>query len=177
MKSISCLVTILLATTLFGCKPAEPPKSDARVESASEAARADDRAIATRLASQKAAVDEAYQKARASELKLRNVEALRVVSTRWSAALAEASSAPRVVVATLLKKLQTIKGELDTVEVDDCTGAARITLRSAMTASIDAVSAMEKETGVRADTTTQKLQQGADLLSAALQEMDACSSK
>ena len=177
MKSISCLVTMLLAATLFGCKPAAPPKSEVRVESASEAARSDDRAIATRLASQKAAVDEAYQKGRASELRQRNVDALRAVSTRWSAVLAEASGTPRFDIAAPLKKLQTIKGELDTVEVDDCTGAARITLQSAMAASIDAFSTFQKETGVTADTTTQKIQQGADLLRAALQEMNACLSK
>ena len=50
MKTIFRVATILLAATLFGCKPAAPPKSEVRVESASEAARNDDRAIAGRLA-------------------------------------------------------------------------------------------------------------------------------
>lgn len=177
MKSISCLVTMVLATTLFGCKPAEPPKSEARVESASEAARSDDRAIATRLASQKAAVDEAYQKGRANELRQRNVDALRAVSTRWSAALTEASGTPRSEIAAPLKKLQALKSEADTIEVDDCMGAAQKTLQSAMAATIDALSSFQKETGVTADTTSQKIQQGADLLQAALQQMDECRSR
>lgn len=168
---------MLLAATLFGCKPAEPPKSEVRVESASEAARSDDRAIASRLASQKAAVDEAYQKGRANELRQRNVEALRDVSTRWRAALAEASGTPRSEIAALLKKLQALKSEADTIEVDDCMGAARKTLQSAMATTIDALSSFQKETGVTADTTTQKIQQGSDLLQAALQEMDACRGK
>ena len=137
----------------------------------------DSGAIAGRHASQKASVDEAYQKGRANELRQRNVDALRAVGTRWSAALAEASGTPRSEIAAPLKKLQALKSEADTIEVEDCMGAARKTLQSAMAATIDALSSFQKETGVSADTTSQKIQQGADLLQAALQQMDECRSK
>lgn len=177
MKTIFSVVTILLAATLFGCKPAAAPKSEVRVESASEAARNDDRAIAGRLATQKAAVDEAFEKGRANEFRQRNVDALRVVSTRFSDALSQASSTARSDIAAPLKKLQTIKTEADTVEVDACTGAARTTLQSAMAASIEAFSMFQKETGVSGDATTQKVQQGADLMRTAIQEMEACRNK
>lgn len=177
MKIIFNVIAILLVATLFGCKPPTPPKSEVRVESASEAAKNDDRAIAARLATQKAAVDTAFEKGRANEARQRNVDVLSAVSTRWSSSLAEASRTPRTGIAEPLKKLQAVKSEADTVEVDDCTGGARATLQSAMAASIDAFSAFQKETGASGDATTQKIQQGADLLRAALQEMDACRSK
>ena len=177
MKTISTAVTILLAATLFGCKPAAPPKSETRVESASEAAKNDDRAIASRLATQKAAVDEAFEKGRANELRQRNVDALRAVSTRFSDALNQASGTGRSDIAPPLKKLQSIKTETDSVEVDACTAAARTTLQSAMAASIEAFTLFQKETGVSGDATTQKVQQGADLMRTALQEMEACRSK
>ena len=177
MKTIFSAATILLAVTLFGCKPAAPPTSEVRVESASEAARNDDRAIAGRLATQKAAVDEAFDKGRANELKQRNVDALRAVTTRFSDGLNQASSTGRSDIAAPLKKLQAIKAEADTVEVDACTSGARTTLQSAMSASIEAFSMFQKETGASGDATTQKVQQGADLLRTAIQEMEACRSR
>lgn len=176
MKTIFSVATILLAVTLSGCQPTAPPTSEVRVESASEAARNDDRAIAGRLATQKAAVDDAFEKGRANELRQRNVDALRAVSTRFTEGLGEASRTPRSDIAAPLKKLQTIKTEADAVEVDACTGAARTTLLSAMAASIEAFSLFQKETGASGDATTQKIQQGADLLRTALQEMEACRS-
>ena len=177
MKTIFSVATILLAVTLSGCQPTAPPTSEVRVESASEAARNDDRAIAGRLATQKAAVDEAFDKGRANELKQRNVDALRAVTTRFSDGLNQASSTGRSDIAAPLKKLQAIKAEADTVEVDACTSGARTTLQSAMAASIEAFSMFQKETGASGDATTQKVQQGADLLRTAIQEMEACRSR
>lgn len=177
MKTIFSVATILLTATMFGCKPAPAPKSEMRVESASDALRNDDRAIAGRLATQKATVDEAFEKGRATELRQRNIDALRAISTRFTEGLSAARRTPRSDIAAPLKKLQAIQTEADTVDVDDCTGAARTTLQSAMAASIEAFSMFQKEKGESAETTTQKVQQGADLLRAAQQEMDACRNK
>jgi hypothetical protein len=174
MKHVFALVITLLAAALFGCKDSAAPKSEVRVESASEAARNDERAIAKRLAEQKGATDEAFQRQRANESRQRNVDALRAIATRWNDSLSQASLTPRSDIAEPLKKLQTIKSDADTVEVDDCTGSARATLQSAMSASIEAFSLFQKETGPSADSTTQKIQQGADLLRAAQREISAC---
>jgi hypothetical protein len=174
MKHVIAVVITLLAATVLGCKDSAAPKSGVRVESASEAARTDDTAIAKRLAEQKGAVDDAFQRQRANELRQRNVDALRAIAVRWNDGLSEAGRTPRSDIAEPLKKLQTIKSDADTVEVDDCTSAARTTLQSAMTASIEAFNLFQKETGPSADSTTQKIQQGADLLRAAQQEISAC---
>ena len=174
MKHITALVTIFLAATTFGCNDAVPPKSEVRVESASEAARNDDRAIAVRLAAQKAAVDEAFQRERAREERQRNVDALRAVGTRWEAGLNEAGLTPRSDIAGLIKKLLAIKTDAETVGVDDCTGNARTQLVSSMATSIEAFSMFQKEKGESGEATTQKVQQGADLLRAAQGEMSAC---
>ncbi len=177
MKKLIASITILLAATTFGCKDASPPKGEARVETASETARNDDRAIAARLALQKAAVDEAYQKDRARESRQQYVDALRAVGKRWDAALLEASRTPRNAIAAQTTKLQTIRSDAATIDVDDCTSRARITLQSSMAASMEAFSMFQKETGESAEATTQKIQQGSDLLRAAQRETDACLGK
>ena len=177
MKTIFSVATILLAVTLSGCQPTAPPTSEVRVESASEAARNDDRAIAGRLATQKAAVDEAFEKGRANELRQRNVDALRAVSSRWDEVMSEAGRTGRSDIAGPLKKMQAIKSDADTVETDDCTSGARATLQSAMAASIEAYTMFQKETGPSGDATSQKLQQGADTARNAQQEMSACLTK
>ena len=177
MRHIPALVTIVLAVTTFGCKEAAPPKSEVRVESASEAARNDDRAIARRLASQKAAVDEAFEQGRAREERQRNVDALRAVSMRWEAGLNEARLTPRSDIAAPIKKLLTIKADAETVAVDACTVEARITLVSSMAASIEAFNMFQKEKGESGEATTQKVQQAADLLRAAQNGVSACLTK
>ena len=177
MKQIFAFVFIFVAATTFGCNDAVAPKNEVRVESASEAARNDSRAIAGRLAQQKAAVDEAFERTRALEARQRNVDALRAVSARWLDGLDDVSRIPRSDLAESIKKLRAIKTEAETVEVDDCTGKARATLVSSMTASIEAASMFQKEGGTARDATGQKLQQGADSLFAAQREMDTCQSK
>ena len=177
MKRIVTLVIVLLAATTFGCKDAPAPKTEIRVESASEAARIDDRAIASRLAQQKAAVDEAFEKGRARESRQQYVDALRAVSKRWEQGLNEASRTPRSDIAAQITKLQTIRADAGTVDVDDCTSNARVTLQSAMDASLDAFSAFQKETGVSGDATTQKVTRAVELLRTAQRETDICLTK
>ena len=177
MKPINTLVVILLAATMFGCKDSNGPKTEARVETASEAARNDDRDIAKRLAEQKGAVDAKFSLERARELRQRNVDAIRAVSSRWDEVMSEAGRTGRSDIAGPLKKMQTIKSDADTVETDDCTSGARATLQSAMATSIEAFNMFQKETGPSGDATTQKLQQGADTARNAQQEMSACLTK
>ena len=177
MKRIVTLVLISFVATLLGCKDATAPQSEVRVESASEAARNDDRAIAVRLAQQKAASDEAYARERARELRLRNVDVLRAVGARWDQGLDEASRTPRSEVTGAIKKLLAIKSDAEVVEVDDCTSSARVTLVSSMSASIDALTMFQKETGSGGEASTLKLQQAADLLYASQREMNACLGK
>ena len=174
MKPMITLVIISLAATLFGCNDDATPKSEVRVESASEAARNDNQAIAGRLAQQKAAVDEAYARERFREQRQRYVDALRAVGTRWDESLDEASRTPRSAVAGAIKKLQAIKSDAELVEVDECTGGARAPLVSSMTASIEALSLFQKETGTGGEASGLKLQLAADLLFAAQREMNAC---
>lgn len=177
MKYVFKLVVIFLVAITFGCRDGEPPKTETRVETASEAARNDYRTIAERLAQQKSAVDEAFERERAREERQRYFDALRVVSMRWTAAVDEASRTARSDLAASIKKLQAIKAETSAVAVNDCTGAARATLQSAMASSIEALSRFQKETGDGSDATTQQAQQGIDLLRVAQQEMDACLTK
>ena len=174
MKPMITLVIISLAATLFGCNDDAAPKSEVRVESASEAARNDNLAIAGRLAQQKAAVDEAYARERFREQRQRYVDALRSVNTNWDQGLDEASRTARSKVAGAIKKLQAIKSDAELVEVDECTGGARATLVSSMTASIEALSLFQKETGTGGEASGLKLQLAADLLFAAQREMNAC---
>ena len=178
MKRIFTLVGILLMVTFFGCKDSAPPTTDVRVVSASEAARNDDRAIAARLETQKAAVDLAYARQRENEERQRKVDALRAIIVRWDAGLGEVSRTPRNEIEVSIKKLQAVKAEIEAAEVDDCTAKARVTLLAAMAAALEALGMFQKETGnTISDATNQKLQLGVDTLVNAKREIDACRSK
>lgn len=177
MKRIATLVLISFVVTLFGCKDATAPKSEMRVETASEAARNDDRAIAVRLAEQKAAVDEAYSRERIRELRQRSVDALRAISIRWDQTLDEANRTLRSEIAGVIKKLQTIKSDTESVEVDACTSVARATLASSMNTSIEGLNIFQSETGTGTGPSALKLQSGSDTLYAAQREINACAPK
>ncbi len=178
MKYIVTLATLLLAATVFGCKDTSAPKEGMPVESASEARRNDDRAIAERLAQQKAALDEAYARQRENEERQRRVDALRAITARWDEGLSEVGRTPRNEIGSSIKKLQAIKAEIETAEADDCTSKARVTLLSAMATALDALGMFQKETGSTiSEATNQKLQQGVDTLVNAKREMDACRPK
>ena len=174
MKLFVATITLLLAAITLGCKDAKTPKSEARVETASEAARNDNQAIAVRLAQQKAAVDEAFARERAREEARRKAEALQAIGTRWTDGLNEAGRTPRSEISGIVKKLQVIKNEAETFETGDCTAGARATLVSSMAASIEALNLFQKETGSAGEASTLKLQLGADLLFAAQRETSAC---
>ena len=178
MRQFLTVATLLLAATVFGCNDTSAPKEGIPVESASEARRNDDRAIAERLAQQKAALDEAYARQRENEERQRRVDALRAITARWDEALGEVGRTPRNEIGASIKKLQAIKAEVEAAETDDCTSKARVTLLSAMAAASEALGMFQKETGnTISEATNQKLQQGVDTLVNAKREMDACRPK
>ena len=177
MKRIVTLVAVLLAATALGCKDSTPPKTDSRVESASEAARNDDRAIAVRLAQQKAATDDAYQRQRARESRQQYVDLLRAAIKRWEDGLSAAALTPRFEIGSQIIKLQAIRTEVGVIDVDDCSGPARTTLQSSMAVSFEALAIFQKETGESGDAATQKVTQAAELLRQAKTQTDACLNK
>lgn len=177
MKRILTLVTIVLVATLLGCKDSVPPKTEVRIESASEAARNDDRAIAVRLAQQKAAVDEAFQKQRARESRQQYVDLLQAGIKRWEDGVSEAGLTPRSGLAPQITKLQAIRTDVGGIDVDDCTGAARATLQLSMANALEALAMFQKEKGESGDATTQKVTQATEQLREAKSQVVACLSK
>ena len=174
MKRIAALGIISFVATLLGCNETTVPKSEVRVESASEAARNDDRAIALRLSQQKAAADEAFARERLRELRQQSVDSLRTISIRWNEVLDEAFRTLRSDIAGVIKKLQVIKSDMASVEVDDCTSGARSSLALSMDTTIEALSLFQKETGTGVEASKLKLQSGAELLDSARRELIAC---
>jgi hypothetical protein len=174
MKNVGTIVILLLAAMLFGCKDAAKPKTEAYVESASEAARNDSRASAARLAEQKAATDDAFEKGRARDERQRNIDALRAVGARWGEGLNETSRTGRSDLAAPIQKLQQIKSDAETVTVDECTGKARTSLVASMSAAIAAYGMFQKETGDASDTSKLQLEAAGKLLSTSQQELAAC---
>lgn len=174
MRRLNPVLGMLLAVTMFACKDAPPPPSTTVVESASQAARNDDRAIAKRLAEQKAAVDEAFQRQRAREERQRYVDALQAVSKRWADAVSEARSTPRSDIGAQIVKLQAIRNEANAIDVNECTGAARGSLQAAMGLWIDAFTTFQKEKGESTDATTQKVQDAETQLRAAYAQSETC---
>jgi hypothetical protein len=174
MKHIITLIVILLAATVLGCNDAPAPKNDVRVESASEAARNDNRAIAARLAEQKAALEESSQLERARNERQQNVELLSALSKRWAGAVAETSRTGRSDLTEPIKKLQAIKAEADTIAVDECTGKARATLVASMSAAIAAYGTFQKETGDGSEASKQQLESAGSLLLTSQTDLNAC---
>ena len=161
MKRTYILSAFVLALLLTACgdKPATP--ADARVESASEAARNDNRAIADRLAEQKGAADTAFEEGRARAEREQLVESLAGVGRRWNDALNEIGSVGRSDLAPAIKKLEALKAEAEAVTVNECTGKARGAMTASMANSIDIYNQFRAGTGKPDDATQQKLQQAA----------------
>ena len=129
------------------------------------------------LAEQKAAVDEAYARERIRELRQRSVDALRAISIRWDQTLDEANRTFRTEIAGVIKKLQTIKSDTESVEVDSCTNGARAMLASSMDTTIEGLNIFQSETGTGTGPSALKLQLGSDTLYAAQREINACAPK
>ena len=174
MKLIANLAATLLAITLAGCGESTPPPSTAPVESASEAARKDDREIAVRLATQKAAADAAFrsEQDRAERQKLN--EALEAILRRWGESLDEAARTSRGDAAVILKKLEGLRAEAEALAGNDCFNKARAALVTSMSAAIEAINLFRKETGDVSAATKQQLEKAAVLQAAAEQEFQTC---
>ncbi|MEQ1516102.1 MAG: hypothetical protein ABL931_06395 [Usitatibacteraceae bacterium] len=174
MKKIVALLFAVFAAVIFGCKDAKAPKTETRVESASEAARNDDRAIAKRFAEQKAATDTKFEQGRAREERQRTIDAIQALAARWAEGLTETSQTGRSSLAPAIKKLQTIKADAEAVAVDECTGKSRASLVAAMTGAIAAYEAFQKETGDGSSASRQQLEAAEKRLTSSEQELKSC---
>lgn len=174
MKHAIIPTALLLASLLPACGDKPAPAPETRVESASEAARNDNRAIAERLAEQKAATDAAFEQGRARAEREQMVEALSAVGRRWSDALNEIGSVGRSDLAPAIKKLETLKAEAEAVPVNDCTGKARVAMSASMAMSIDTYNQFRAGTGKPDDAMQQKLQQAAVQFSEYEKQLGGC---
>lgn len=174
MKRTQILLVFISATVLAACgdKPAAPAVT--RVESASEAARNDNRAIAERLAEQKGTADAAFEEGRARAEREQLVESLAAVGRRWSDALNEIGGIGRSDLAPAIKKLEAIKAEAEAVTVNDCTGKARGSMTASMAGSIDTYNQFRAGTGKPDDAMQQKLQQAAVQFSDYEKQLGGC---
>jgi hypothetical protein len=134
------------------------------------------REIAKRFAEQKAAVDADFQQERARNERQQNVDALAGVAQHLGAGIRDAGTTGRSEFAALIKRVEAIKDEANTVVVDDCTGRARSNLLEAISTTVDAFTSFTKETGAASAASTQKLSLAIDQLSAVGQELRACRS-
>jgi len=174
MKPLILLAAFAVAAGLAGCGDKPAPRAEVPVESASDARRNDERDIAARLAEQKAANDSAYQAERARNERNQMVDTFNAVARRWGQTLNEASRTGRSDMAPMISKLEAVKAEAEAMAVNDCTGKARGTLVSAMSAAIEAFTMFSKETGDGSAATQQKLVQSSELLLASEREFDTC---
>jgi hypothetical protein len=168
------LAAIFILSVLAACDRKTPVASDTRVESASEAMRNDSRAIAERLAEQKASTDATFQQGRAKEERAQFVESLTAVGRRWSDALDETGRVGRSDLAPAIKKLETIKAEADAAAVNECTGRARAALTASMATSIDTYNQFRAGSGKPDDAAQQKLQQAAVQFSDFEKQLGGC---
>ena len=145
------------------------------MESADQAVRSDERAIAVRLAEQKAAVETAYRETEAAEDRRKAVDALSQIATRWDSAVEGASKVLRGELDEPLKKLQAIKSEAETVVVNECTGPARTALVAAMNTSLEAFAAFRADTSaVVSEAIKTKHNKGADMQVEAVAQLAKC---
>ena len=173
MKLIGMLAGTVLCATLTGCGESSPPAAPA-VESAGDAMRNDDRAIAQRLAEQKAAVETAYRLAEAAEERQKAIDAVNQVIKRWDGAVEVASNTKRTELDGPVKQLQAIKAEAEAMPVNDCTGIARATLVNSMNTTMEAIAMFRKETDKASDATKEKHNKGADLLAESTTQLSKC---
>lgn len=175
MKFTIVLAGFILAINLAGCSDPPPPPRSATIESADQAMRNDGRAIAERLAEQKAAVETAYRQAEAIEERRKAAEALSQIATRWDSAVDGASKVLRKELDEPLKKLQAIKAEAEAVAVNECTGPARTALVAAMNTSLEAFAMFRADTAkVVSDAIKAKHNKGGDLQLEAVAQLAKC---
>ncbi|MBL8524379.1 MAG: hypothetical protein JNN20_11880 [Betaproteobacteria bacterium] len=173
MKTLIGLLAMMVVLCACGDKSA--PKAEVKVESASEALKNDDKAIAARLAEQKAGLEEASQRDREATERRQFADALGAIGKQWRDVLAEATRTGRGEIAGPIKKMEALKASLDSAAVNNCTTKARATLSSSMSSTIDAFKQFGTETGAgTSDAAQQKLAEALEQLTKFDSELGSC---
>lgn len=175
MKPVALLVAVTCLAALSACGEKAAPKAEVRVESASEALKNDERAIAARLAEQKAGLENASQEQREANERRQFSDALGAIAKQWRDVVAEAARTGRGEIAGPIKKMEALKASLDSAAVNSCTGKARATLSSSMSSTIDAFKQFGTETGAAtSDAAQQKLAEALEQLTRFDSELGTC---
>lgn len=175
MKPSALLVAIICLAAVSACGEKAAPRAEVRVESASEALKNDERAIAARLAEQKAGLEEASQRDREASERRQFADTLGAIGKQWRDVLAEATRTGRGEIAGPIKKMEALKASLDSAAVNNCTGKARATLSSSMSSTIDAFKQFGTETGAgTSDAAQQKLAEALEQLTKFDSELGGC---
>ena len=174
MKLIGMITGTVLCATLTGCGESKPPVTPAAIETAGDAMRNDNRAIAQRLAEQKTAVETAYRLVEAAEERQKAIDAVNQAIKRWDGAVEAASNTKRTELDGSVKQLQAIRAEAEAMPVNDCTGIARATLVNSMNTTMEAIAMFRKDTGKASEATKEKHNKGADLLAESTAQLSNC---
>ncbi|MEP7156456.1 MAG: hypothetical protein ABI905_11830 [Betaproteobacteria bacterium] len=153
------LPLLLLLAVLAACGPKAAPPAEVKAESAGDAMRNDNAAIAARLAEQKGATDAAFEKQQAQNEKTQLVDSLAAAGKRWMDVVNEAQKTGRGDVDAVIKKMEGVKAEVEAMPVNECTGKARAAMSTAMASTIDAYRQFRGETGAASDTSKDKIAQ------------------
>jgi len=108
------------------------------------------------------------------EPKNKGLSEITKIEQRWSDGIKVAESTPRIGLSSQVKDLQTIKRDLDAVEVSNCIKEAKVALSKHMELTIDGLIAFMRS---EEETSIQLMHEGGEQLSAYRKARDKCSSR
>jgi hypothetical protein len=167
-------VIVLAGWLVAGCGDKSPKPPAPKAEGATEATQNDSKAIAARLAEERAKADANSVAQAARSDQLQRVEGLRNIGKRWATSVEDAMKLGRSNVAPAISGLEAIRGEASAYQGDDCTAKAQATMLRSMSATIEAFNQFKGETGQASDTSRQKLADASLVLNAAEVELNTC---
>jgi hypothetical protein len=167
-------VAAMLAVAAACSKTEQPAPVTGNAPSASDARRADERAIAERLAQQNAELEKKEQADREAADRQRYVQAMRGVTSRWLEAASAASSTGRSGLPPVIDKMGAIIGDMQAVNTNDCTAKARDAYVGAMSTIRDAYRQFQQETGAQSEESARKLGEGATKYEEAERALNSC---
>lgn len=161
----SFIPALLLSALLVSACSKEAPQSTTTAEAnAPRPVAEQERELAAKLAEQKKELDERTSKERDSAERVRRVKLVADMGRSWSAAVDEVRAAPRSKLDSPIGKMESLRNEAQSMDVDNCTAPARDTLVRAMNTMIDAVKAFQAQgTGDQTEATTKAIQDAQNL--------------